>query len=92
MINKTAKIFNDRADGEYRLVTDGKTYYRLHPNFKIPKGVFEVKSYYGKSVYARNGKLKAMFAACQRIQPRNNVNYLTRSIRAGISGSIHNVN
>jgi len=77
---------NERAKDEYRLVTDGNKFYRLHPNFSIPDGVIEVKVHYGKKVYQSNGKLMPQFQALQRIQPRANFSIVTRSVRQALSG------
>ena len=77
-------IRNLRNEKEYRLVTDGKQLYRLHPSYKIPKGVHKVQTHFGKNVYNRQGWLIPEFINIQKIQPRNNINKLTLHIRAAL--------
>jgi len=75
---------NERAKDEYRLVTDGKKLYRLHPNFDIPDGVKEVFTHHGSKVYQSNGKLMPMFQAVQRIQPRVNLRKSVIAVRQAL--------
>jgi hypothetical protein len=71
---------NKRHQTEYRLVTDGEQLYRLHPVFKVPKGMKEVFYHMGEKVYTSTGKLKPMFRGLTRVQPRINKKLLTRTI------------
>lgn len=81
---------NIRAPHEYRLVTDGKNVYRLAPNHKIPKDVTEVFTVHGTKVYLSNGRMNPKFIGIQRIQPRNNIKLLTRTISHAIhTGAYH---
>jgi len=75
---------NIRSESEYRLVTDGKQLYRLHPNHKIPKGVFEIFEAYDTKAYLSNGRLHQRFAGVQRIQPRNNLKHLVMCIKGAL--------
>lgn len=81
---ESIKAVNLRAPNEYRIVADGETLYRLAPNFPIPKGLTEVLKYQGRNIYQSSGKLKRQFMALQRIQPRNNMTRLVRSIKVAI--------
>jgi len=76
---------NLRAPNEYKLVTDGESLYRIHPNFPIPKGLKEVFTHFGKKVYQSNGKLHSKFMALQRVQPSYNVNKVTVAVREALS-------
>ena len=81
---------NKRAEGEYRLVTDGKQLYRLHPRHRIPKDVSEIFTVNGEKVYLSDGKMNPKFTGFDRIEPRNNIKYLTRCISHAIhSGAYH---
>ena len=75
---------NKRHPNEYRLVTDGNKFYRLHPKFFIPEGVFEVFHYEGQKVYNSKGKLMSKFQALQRIQPRINLSKVTIAVRQAL--------
>ncbi len=81
---------NERNVMEYRLVSDGKGLYRLHPIHKLPKGVFEVKVIADKCVYDTRGKLKPAYKNAQRIEPSHPLKYLTHCIRSAIYGNNYN--
>jgi len=79
------KYNNERAPDEHKLVTDGKELYLLSPRFILPKGVKEVLTHEGKNVYDKRGRLRHLFVNLQKIQPRNNMTFLTRSIKAALA-------
>ena len=75
---------NKRAKEEYKLVTDGKQLYILHPNFDLPDGIKEVFTHYGKKVYSSKGKLMPQFNNLQRIQPRANLKRAAICVRQAL--------
>ena len=74
----------------YRIVTDGKTTYRLHRRFKTPDGLIEIAYIGDKKVYNINGELLNKHMSIQEIEPQNNVKFLTRNINTILnSGYYH---
>ena len=77
-------VLNERNTKEYRLVTDGEQLYRIHPEYKLPKGIHEVKTHFGKNVYKRNGMLKGMFSNITRIKPQQTLKKLFVAVHNAI--------
>ena len=79
-----------KGSKNYMIVTDGITKYRLNRKFKIPKGLKEVFYISNKKIYNIDGELLAKHMRIQEIEPRDNINILTRTIRTILnSGYYH---
>lgn len=76
---------NERAPNELKLVTDGKTLYKIHPKHKMPGGLTELLQFRGRKIYDSKGKMLIQFKNVREIEPSINPTYLSRSIRHGIA-------